>query len=163
MKQFFDANGNNVELSFLENAFQEEIKHVLVICQYRDSWFLTNHKLRGLEFPGGKVEKGESLEEAAHREVYEETGATLEELTSIAVYRVSDEKGAFVKKVFLGKIKTINKTNNYYETNGPVVVQGDILQSRFNKNYSFIMKDQVIEECITYIQKLQNNFSHKKE
>jgi 8-oxo-dGTP diphosphatase len=156
MKLFFDVNGNRVELSFWENPFQEEIKHVLVICQYKDAWFLTNHKLRGLEFPGGKVEEGESLEEAAHREVYEETGARLEELTSIAVYRVSDVKGTFVKKVFWGKIKTVNITNDYYETNGPVIVEGDILQTRLNKNYSFIMKDQVIDECVKHIQKLQN-------
>jgi 8-oxo-dGTP diphosphatase len=156
MKEFFDVNGNKVELSFLENPFQEEIKHVLVICQYKDAWFLTNHKLRGLEFPGGKVEEGESLVEAAYREVYEETGATLEELNSIAVYRVRDEKGTFVKKVFWGKIKTITETDDYYETNGPVLIDGDILQLRFNKNYSFIMKDQVIEECVKHIQKLQN-------
>ncbi len=52
----------------------------MVICQYEKGWLLTNHKTRGFEFPGGKVEQGESLEEAARREVYEETGAILGEL-----------------------------------------------------------------------------------
>lgn len=156
MKSFFDKFGNQVELSFTTNAFQQIAKHVLVICQYEDTWILTNHKTRGLEFPGGKVEEGESLEDAAHREVNEETGATLEELLQIAEYRVCDGKDSFVKAVFWGKIKTIEKAKNYFETNGPLAVKGDILQLRLGKEYSFIMQDEVVPECVKYINKLQN-------
>lgn len=153
MKEFLDQMGNKVELSFSSHSFEQIPKHVLVICQHQDAWFLTNHKVRGLEFPGGKVEAGESLIEAAQREVFEETGAIVEELLQIAEYRVTNEKDSFVKAVFWGKIKTIHKTNNYYETNGPVVVKGDILQLRFGNEYSFIMKDEVIQECIKHINK----------
>lgn len=156
VRKFLDKLGNKVELSFSSNAFEQEAKHVLVICRYLNDWLLTMHGVRGLEFPGGKVEPGESLEEAAIREVYEETGATLEELLQIAEYRVTDEKNTFVKAVFSGKIKSIHKMNSYYETSGPVLVEGDLLELRFGKEYSFIMKDEVVAECLEYIHKLQN-------
>jgi 8-oxo-dGTP diphosphatase len=156
MIHFLDESGNQVELSFRKNAFQEEAKHVLVICQYGGEWLLTNHKQRGLEFPGGKMESGETLDEAARREVYEETGAVIAELTFLAEYKISDPIRSFVKTVFWGKVKRIEKTSGYYETNGPVLVQGEILSQRFGDNYSFIMKDQVVEQCVKLIQRLKN-------
>ncbi|MFB3160905.1 RNA deprotection pyrophosphohydrolase [Neobacillus sp. 179-J 1A1 HS] len=159
MKNFIDRLGNKVELSFSSNAFGQEAKHVLVICKYLDDWLLTMHSVRGLEFPGGKVEPGESLKEAAIREVYEETGATLEDLTQIAEYRVADEKNTFVKAVFWGKIKSVHKMNSYFETKGPVLIKGDLLDLRFGEEFSFIMKDDVVAECIKYIYKVE----HEKE
>jgi 8-oxo-dGTP diphosphatase len=159
VKSFIDRLGNKVELSFSSNAFGQEAKHVLVICKYLDDWLLTMHSVRGLEFPGGKVEPGESLKEAAIREVYEETGAALEDLTQIAEYRVADEKNTFVKAVFWGKIKSVHKMNSYFETKGPVLIKGDLLHLRFGEEFSFIMKDDVAAECIKYIYKVE----HEKE
>ncbi|PFP27890.1 nucleoside triphosphatase YtkD [Bacillus sp. AFS073361] len=155
MIHFLDANGNKGELSFSPNSFQEKAKHVLVICQHGDEWLLTNHKQRGLEFPGGKMESGETLEEAAQREVFEETGAILTELIFLAEYKIFDPEKSFVKTVFWGNVKRIEKTSGYYETDGPVLVQGDILTQRFGDTYSFIMKDQVIEQCVKHIQRIK--------
>jgi 8-oxo-dGTP diphosphatase len=155
VKMFLDQNGNKVELSFSQGFFGEEAKHVIVICQYKDKWLLTNHKVRGLEFPGGKCEAGETVEETAHREVYEETGGILESLQRLAEYKVTDAKGSFLKAVFWGHVQKIEKTDTYYETNGPIIVEGDLLNVRFGDEYSFIMKDQVLEECMHYIQRKQ--------
>jgi len=155
MKEFFDQNGSKVCLSFSTNEFQEDAKHVLVICQYGDGWLLTNHKKRGLEFPGGKQEFGETLIDTAKREVFEETGAIIGEIVRIGEYKVTDQKGSFVKAVFWGMITRIDIPNSYFETNGPVFVKGDLLKLRFGEEYSFIMKDQVIEESMKQIQKLQ--------
>lgn len=66
-------------------------KHIISVCGY-----ITNHhsevllvrnlhRADTMEIPGGQVEEGETLEEAIHREILEETGATvqLEGITGI--------------------------------------------------------------------------------
>tara|TARA_B100000003_G_C10936176_1_gene373357 strand:- start:3032 stop:3451 length:420 start_codon:yes stop_codon:yes gene_type:complete len=39
-----------------------------------DCWIMVRHKNRGWELPGGNIQKGELVEEAALRELFEETG-----------------------------------------------------------------------------------------
>jgi 8-oxo-dGTP diphosphatase len=149
--EFLAENRDKVELSFSPEPFPEEPRHVLVICQQGNGWLLTRHKERGLEFPGGKLEPGETLEEAARREVYEETGAILEDLKRIGTYRVTGDNEAFVKAVFSAQVKQVDNPLTYHETNGPVCVDGDLLNLRFGDDYSFIMQDRVVEECIKFI------------
>ena len=42
-----------------------------------------NKKFGGWQFPGGKLEKGENAEEAAKREIFEETNLVVENLDKI--------------------------------------------------------------------------------
>ncbi|KON86655.1 7,8-dihydro-8-oxoguanine-triphosphatase [Sporosarcina globispora] len=151
METFLDANGGEVRLSFKKGAFGTEPRHVLVICRYGDQWLLTNHKERGWEFPGGKREQGESIEEAARREVYEETGAHLNSLDFIGEYEVNLEKERFVKAIFFADVKGLNKTDQYFETNGPILTGGNLLEDRRGSQYSFIMKDKVVEKSLEKI------------
>lgn len=52
-------------------------------------------------FPGGRVEKGESLEVAARRELLEETGLTAGHLEVLAEYDLIGEESSYALAVFL--------------------------------------------------------------
>ena len=62
--KFEDYYHNEVAFSFADHPFSEQPKHVWVICKFHKQWLLTRHPRRGWEFPGGKVEEGETAEEA---------------------------------------------------------------------------------------------------
>lgn len=150
---FHDVFGNEVKLSFSENTFEQPPEHVLVICRYNDFWLLTNHKERGLEFPGGKIEGDETPEEAAVREVMEETGAEIERLVLIGQYQVIGDDWYFVKNVYFANIKQIIVQKQYFETNGPVLLDGSIEFTNMDENFSFIMKDGVLQKCLEEIKR----------
>jgi 8-oxo-dGTP diphosphatase len=151
MEKFTDVNGAMVTLAFNENAFNVSVRHVLVICRYKEQWLLTRHSSRGLEFPGGKVEIGETLEEAARREVMEETGGELHSLESIGEYKVEAADGFFIKRIFYGEAESITAQEDYLETSGPVLISGDLLEQRMKNEYSFIMKDDVIKRSLEFL------------
>jgi 8-oxo-dGTP diphosphatase len=153
MEVFNDAKGATIRLSFSRHSFKQEPKHVLVICKKGNGWLLTKHKKRGLEFPGGKAEYGETIEMAAIREVWEETGGHLAMLDFIGEYEVSEKDAAFVKAIFYGEMKEMEEKADYLETAGPVLIDGDILTLRWGQEYSFIMKDQVVEKALLEIEK----------
>lgn len=153
MHIFTDYYQNEVTLSFDDQPFSKEPKHVWVICRYQNQWLLTEHKERGVEFPGGKVEAGESAEEAAIREVMEETGGVVEKITYIAQYYVAGKNDHVIKNVYFAKVNELKVQDGYFETNGPVLLNSIPENVRKNKKYSFIMKDDVLTKSLDYILK----------
>lgn len=153
MITFRDFYNNKVQLSFQDHPFSKEPKHVLVICRHREKWLLTKHKERGLEFPGGKVEPGESANDAAVREVMEETGGVVTDLHYIGQYFVDGKKDYVIKNLYFAEVKELKEQPTYYETDGPVLLLEIPENVNFNSSYSFIMKDQIIEHAMEYIDK----------
>src|SRR5699024_1419483 len=119
---FSDYYNNEVRLSFADHPFAKHPRHVFVICQYNGRWLLTHHRDRGLEFPGGKVETGETAEEAAIREVMEETGGVVTAIHYLAQYQVKGKSETIIKNVYYAHIKQLEQRRSYYETYGPVLV-----------------------------------------
>ncbi|WLD92463.1 RNA deprotection pyrophosphohydrolase [Alkalihalobacillus sp. AL-G] len=153
---FQDYYQNTVELSFTDLPYSKEPKHVWVICQFKGQWLLTEHPRRGIEFPGGKVEKGETADDAAVREVYEETGATVDVLTYLGQYRVKGKGGTIIKNIYFATIEKMKVKAHYFETNGPLMMKQ--LPSSFKENkYSFMMKDQVLQRSLEYLSTLTDN------
>lgn len=146
--KYIDLNGIECELSFKKGSFPAPCRHVLVICKFGNQWVLTKHRQRGLEFPGGKAEPGESLQQAAIREVYEETGAVLAELEWFAEYRVNTDQ-PFCKTVFIGKAQRLEEIR-LMETDG-IVLTGELEP---DNSYSFLMKDDGMKAIIEKVEHL---------
>lgn len=150
---FTDYYRNEVELSFDKEPFSTAPKHVWIICRYENKWLLTHHRGRGLEFPGGKVEHGETAEQAARREVLEETGGIVEKLHYIAQYNVNGKRDTIIKNVYFAPIHTLEKQSTYYETLGPVLLEEIPNDVKTREEFSFMMKDGVLTHCLNYVKR----------
>lgn len=145
MKRFFDTNGYKVEFS--EDPVFGESWHVFVLSRYKGRWVLTKHRERGLEFPGGKREAGESIEETAIREVYEETGGLVGQLQFLGQYKVHDPVKPIVKSIFYANLREVKKKEDYLETDGPIFLEA--LPAVLGEEFSFIMKDEIVPLSIS--------------
>ncbi|SDK08922.1 RNA deprotection pyrophosphohydrolase [Sediminibacillus albus] len=154
MITFTDYYNNEVQLSFDDHPFSKSPKHVWVICRWKEQWLLTNHKDRGIEFPGGKVEEGESAEEAAIREVNEETGGIVKELIYVGQYNVAGKGGTIIKNIYFATIEKVIEQNSYYETFGPVQLEKLPEHIKINPDFSFMMKDDVLPNSLNRIYQL---------
>lgn len=148
---FEDYYHNKVYYSYDDHPFSRRPKHVWVICRFCRQWMLTEHARRGFEFPGGKVEKGESPQEAARREVYEETGGVVSDLQYVGQYKVEGKSGTIIKNVYFAHIGKVIAKNDYHETKGPVFLFSLPEPIAEHGRFSFMMKDRVLQLSMDYI------------
>ena len=79
-----------VTLDKLGSVKESEYSRVVMVARYHGKWVFCKHKERDtFELPGGHVEEGEDWITAAKRELYEETGAIMSNITPICVYKIS--------------------------------------------------------------------------
>ncbi|KIL45540.1 RNA deprotection pyrophosphohydrolase [Jeotgalibacillus campisalis] len=149
MHVFNDFVGKRVHFSFEKLPFGELPKHVWILTRYQNAWVVTKHKKRGLEFPGGKVEPGESLDHAARREIKEELGGEAGALHYIGQYRVGDHP-PFIKAVYFTEIVKLHPQDHYFETAGPQKVEEELKSIRMRDEFSFLMKDDVLIHALFY-------------
>ncbi len=93
-----------------ENPVTEQappgLRPAVSIVVYQESRFLLVERAknpgRGMHaFPGGKAEPGETLEEAARRELFEETGLAAGRLDLLTEVTIPGLQGGFLLHVFL--------------------------------------------------------------
>ena len=80
-----------IEVFFLNNQDKtREHKYAVIVARHNGRWVFCRHKDRQTyEVPGGHVEQGEAADDAAKRELYEETGAVNFEIERVTEYGVT--------------------------------------------------------------------------
>lgn len=79
------------EVRFYEETEDELLDFAVIIAEAEGKLVFCKHRERNTyEIPGGHREEGEAIEEAARRELYEETGAVEYTLLPVCVYSVTD-------------------------------------------------------------------------
>lgn len=84
-----ERNNKMTEVKFYDNADDELLKFAVIISKANGKFVFCKHKERNTyEIPGGHREKGETVLEAAKRELKEETGAVDFTIKPVCVYSV---------------------------------------------------------------------------
>lgn len=85
----------------------EKLKFAVIATRYQNKWVFCRHKMRATwEIPGGHREFGESVQETAHRELVEETGALDAKISPVAVYGVESDGKQTYGMLFFAEINS---------------------------------------------------------
>ena len=79
----------------IELSLNQQLKYVIVAARYQNKkWIFVQHKERKTwEIPAGHIEADEHPDQAAKRELYEETGATCFTILALFDYSVKEKNG----------------------------------------------------------------------
>lgn len=109
-----------VKINLYDHILDDELTFVDIVAKYNDQWVLCKKKgFETWECPGGHIERGETSEQAASRELWEETGALDFEIQHIGYYGAKGNDGILKSidevygRIFYAEIKVLASMPNF--------------------------------------------------
>jgi 8-oxo-dGTP diphosphatase len=136
------------EVSFYEPSFVPDsgLTYSVISARYAGRWIFVRHQDRTtLEIAGGHIEKNETPEEAAGRELMEETGALKFELECVATYSVKKAGKTGYGRLYLAEVSELGKIPDISEIAEIVILD----QLPENLTYPDI-QPSLFRRCIEY-------------
>jgi len=92
------------------------LKFAVIATRYENKWIFCRHKERSTwEIPGGHRETGETIDEAAARELREETGAVEADIRPVSVYGVTKDGVTTYGKLFFATVTKLGELSGESE------------------------------------------------
>jgi 8-oxo-dGTP diphosphatase len=95
---------------FFPRESHDEAEIVVIATKYHGKWLFVRHKDRKtFEVPAGHKERGESLLEAARRELYEETGALDYSIWPVSAYGVIQGEETAYGQLYFAEVENLGE------------------------------------------------------
>jgi 8-oxo-dGTP diphosphatase len=98
------------EVRFYDPSYTPEINltYSVIAAKYSDGWLYVRHQKRNTwEIPGGHIEEDETADEAARRELMEETGAVDFTIECVSTYSVLKDGTTGYGRLYLAEISRL--------------------------------------------------------
>lgn len=111
-------------VTFLPGVMVESPVWALVFPFYGDKLVLAQIPGRGWCIPSGRIEPGETVEEGARREVWEESGATLSRMALLGTFPLTNKTTGAVHYgvVYLGDVANLEDLPEGTESEGRLLI-----------------------------------------
>jgi 8-oxo-dGTP diphosphatase len=105
-------------VNFYDRSFEPEIAitYSVITAKFRGQWIFVRHHDRSTwEIAGGHIEPGETSQDAARRELMEETGALRFDLNCVATYSVIKDGITGFGRLYLADVFEIGQVPDIFE------------------------------------------------
>ncbi|MDA3847485.1 MAG: NUDIX domain-containing protein [Vallitaleaceae bacterium] len=101
-------------VSFHNFSKDRRLKYVVLQTKFEEQWIFVKHKDRTTwEIPGGHIEENESPDEAAERELIEETGATKFTIEGLCDYTVTRNGKSSSGRLYYCEVSELGELGGY--------------------------------------------------
>ena len=126
----------------------DRLSYSVVVSRFRKKWLFVRHRQRTTwEIPGGHIEPGETADEAASRELTEETGAQEFAIECVATYSVNKDGHTGYGRLYFAEVSQFGQLSPESEI-GEIIVAEELPE---NLTYPDI-QPLLLERVIRYIQ-----------